>query len=273
MAPISQPVGGNEALIKWLLDPSNLKDLNQRIIIKTVVLFSLIFIAVGFVSVRLFGGNKEKETPDDKKKRTKKLSWCISLLNSGAMTILGAIYLYLNVTRHENFFFYGPEPSLIFYSVAPLEVFTCIWFALACIYDLLFGLLFYPSHIQFLTGWFHHGIFIWMMYFSCTGSGLFLTAHPFASAFVYMLIEELPTFLLALGSVLPDFRTDLGFGVTFFLLRICYHAYIVSFAYISKFHTPGMCLYYLTLTMHLNWFYGWIVSYFMPQAKKNKKMA
>ena len=47
------------------------------------------------------------------------------------------------------------------------------------------------------------------MIISTTGNGFFMTAIPFASSFVFMLIEEFPTFLLALGSVYPSLRTGL----------------------------------------------------------------
>ena len=113
----------------------------------------------------------------------------------------------------------GPNPELIFYSVAPIDIIACIWFAVACTVDLIFGCVYYPKHVDMLTGWIHHIIYIWMMYFSVTGNGLFITARPFASAFVYMLIEEVPTFQMALGNVMPKFRVDLSFGVSYLILR------------------------------------------------------
>lgn len=201
---------------------------------------------------------------------TKKLGWVISLINSAVTTIFGFSYLFYNLNRHKNFFFYGPDPNLIFYSVQNVEVIISIWFGSACIFDLLFGVIYYPKYLKLLTGYVHHTVFIWMMVFSCSGNGGFVKARPFTSAFVYMLIEELPTFLLSLGSIFPSCRTDLGFGITFLFLRIIYHFYIVTFAFISNFHTPGMCLYYATLGMHLLWFRDWTVSYSKTLKKANE---
>ena len=142
-----------------------------------------IFAIVAFISYQTF------------KKEEKKMGWCISLFNSFVSTCVGCYYLAVNIKRHDHFFGYGPDPRLIFYSVAPIDTIICIWFAVACVTDLLFGAIYYPKYLDPLSGWVHHIVYIWMMYFSCTGDGLFVKAEPFASAFVYMLIEEFPTFL------------------------------------------------------------------------------
>jgi hypothetical protein len=273
--------------LEWYFTPNEKfeLDLGNQEILGAFIVFSVVFILVGIVSKFSFPlsghGKMTYKKSDGKAKvfedeickenfeQTKKLSWCISLFNSLVTFIFGTWYLYHNaVNRHQNFFLYGPELEDVFYVVAPIEIYICIFFGLACFYDLLFGIVFYPAFVQSLTGYFHHSLFIWMMILSCTGNGGFLNARPFASAFVYMLIEELPTFILALGSIVPSLRTDIGFGVTFFMLRICYHSYIVSFAFLKGFQIQGMILYYITLVMHINWFYGWCKVYFKPQKKK-----
>ena len=91
--------------------------------------------------------------------------------------------------------------------------------------------------------------------------GLFVRSTPFAPAFCIMLIEEIPTFLLALGSVISRLRTDLGFGVTFFVFRVAYHAYVTSYAIASRVSGAVIGLYLLTLALHLNWFYAWVTKY------------
>ena len=192
----------------------------------------------------------------------KRYAWAISLLNSFCMCIVGAIYVVLKNNQHPNMFYFNYDADSLFYGRDNLGLLICIWFGLANALDFIYGLILYRVHLGFLTTYVHHSIFIWLMYFCSTRNGFFVTApSPFIPAFCIMLIEEIPTFLLALGTVFPSFRTDLGFGVTFFLLRIVYHAYITTYAIYAQVTTSIIVLYLLTLTMHCNWFYAWVTKY------------
>jgi hypothetical protein len=73
-----------------------------------------------------------------------------------------------------------------------------------------------------------------------------------------------------IGSVFPSMRTDLGFGATFFIFRICYHAYIFAYAIYSQVYTPIIIMYALTLILHINWFYTWMIKYGFKGKKTNK---
>lgn len=114
-----------------------------------------------------------------------------------------------------------------------------------------------------------------MMVASTTGNPFFGLLegkmNVFAPAFVFMLIEEIPTFILALGSAFSVFRSDLGFGISFFLLRICYHTYFLVYGLISGVDFVVTFLFILTLTMHLNWFYTWVIKYGNPSKTKDQK--
>ena len=245
------------SMVSYLFTPSGqYPPLSHKQLLLVSGVCTAIFGIVALISYNVF------------KKDQKKMAWCISLFNSFVSTCFGCYYLGVNLKRHDNFFGFGPDPNVIFYSVAPIENIACIWFAVACVVDIIFGVICYPKYLDLLTGWVHHIVYIWMMYFSCTGNGVFVKDKPFASAFVYMLIEEFPTFLLALGSVVPKMRVNKRFGLSFFILRIVYHTYIVSWAYISRFHFPGMCLYYLTLALHGNWMFGWVKQQLKPSKKK-----
>ena len=147
-----------------------------------------------------------------------------------------------------------------------------------------------------LTAYIHHPVFIWMSYFCVTGNGYFVHARPFCNAFLALYVIEVPIFFLSLGSIFPSLRTDIGFGVTFFLLRICLHAYMVcvfvhyvircislfnqllcfilsqaSLAYYSDVDSPIMVLYLLTLCLHLFWFTNWFSKYGKKEKKKARK--
>ena len=56
-------------------------------------------------------------------------------------------------------------------------------------------------------------------------------------------LEELPTWLLAAGAMFPSLRTDLGFGASFFLLRICYHFYNMVNCFL---HDPAPTIFSVT---------------------------
>jgi hypothetical protein len=201
-------------------------------------------------------------------KDNKALGWTLSLVNSGVMTVAGTIYFFKKKEQFPNMMVFVPGGRDIVHSVDNFSALMCMWFAMANIVDLAFGSIFYPKYVQLLTGYVHHTVFIWIMLASTTGNGLFLTCEPFAAAFCLMTLEELPTFLLALGSVDSRFRTDFGFGITFFSLRICYHAYFLAYCIWSGMNLIVDILLTLTLMLHLHWFSTWVSKYAFPKKKK-----
>jgi hypothetical protein len=206
----------------------------------------------------------------------KKLAWMVSLVNSFVMTVAGALYLtvklppVLNALGKGNFLI---GEKVFHEPLSNFAALTCMWFLMANVFDLVFGLLFYRRQLGLLTAYVHHTVFIWTMVAATTGNGGFLTCRPFASAFLFVIIEELPTFLLALGSVVPACRTDLGFGLSFFAFRIAYHVGFFGLALYNRatVDTPVIVLYSLTLAMHVNWFYNWVIKYGVSGGKKTKK--
>jgi hypothetical protein len=75
-----------------------------------------------------------------------------------------------------------------------LDRFICTFFGTFCCLDLIFGVVFYPKQLDLLTGWVHHGMYLWLMYY--------LHSNSIQGGFSLFLVEELPTFLLALGNVI-----------------------------------------------------------------------
>lgn len=211
--------------------------------------FTAILTVVSIVSINVF------------RKDVKRLAWTISLINSGLMTLAGIYYLYFTIKSDPNFFSMQPKNISHFEGRTDFSVLVSLWFAIANIFDIAVGVVYYPKYLGLLTAYVHHSVFVWMMYASTTGDGIFITLRPFSLSFCNCLIEELPTFLLALGSVYAPLRTDLGFGVTFFLLRIVYHVFFFVYAIQIGVQTTVLVLYTLTLTLHLNWFYSWVTKY------------
>ena len=193
----------------------------------------------------------------------KKLAWIISLLNSFVMMIVGVIYLVAKAPEFPNLFTYGVADNIeVFHSpTTNFTALTCLWFAVANIFDLIFGFFYYRKYLDILTAYIHHSVFIWLCFAGSTGNGILMTVRPFSSSFLLCLIEEFPTFLLALGSVFPTCRTNYGFGISFFLLRIIYHAYFLTYAFYAGAEMPVLVLFLLTSILHINWFQNWLRKY------------
>ncbi len=87
-------------------------------------------------------------------------------------------------------------------SFSTLTFFACV----NCV-DLVCGVLFYRSQLTLMTSYLHHTIYVWLCYCALTGDGIFTTCRVFSVNMMFTLLEEIPTFLLALGSLFPTMRT------------------------------------------------------------------
>jgi hypothetical protein len=215
----------------------------------------------------------EKHEKQERERRVKQLAWVISLLNSFVMSVAGVIYAIIILPKIvAPLLNFELDPQMVFH--APMTNFSMVqamWFGIANILDLTLGTLFYPKYLHILTAWVHHTVFIWLMYAASTGDTLFYKTRPFYSGFAIVAIEEIPTFLLALGSIFPMLRTDLGFGFTFFLLRIVYHGlfFISAFYYIHEIEPAVAFMFAATLLLHLHWFSTWQAKYgFVAKPRK-----
>jgi hypothetical protein len=123
--------------------------------------------------------------------------------------------------------------------------------------DLAVGVLEYREHIHFSTGWAHHSLYavLYVQLISMGGTNFALAGA----------CCEMPTFLMALGTIFPSQRRDLAFGATFFVTRIVWFAVLFavyaqpaynSFLPATLFAPPLVA----ALAMHLFWFRAWLVS-------------
>ena len=177
--------------------------------------------------------------PHDRTRRSK--SWTLSVMVSLIMTLLSipCIFQYL---------IYG------FTTVAPNEfhLFMCCFFIAFVVWDLLLGLFLYRDELDLLVAWIHH-----LGYFSLLVNLIYYNAmHPFCVAS----IMELPTFILALGHVWPQFRQNIGFGMSFFVTRIVFHLYLIVQMYI--YYTPYWWMVMAGIfPLHAFWFTNWCTWY------------
>ncbi len=230
---------------------------------------------LGFVSLAGLGWSYFR-------KEKKRLAWVISTTTSATLVLCGIYYLAAKgslFTSLTDGYLSKERCNTVFNEVNNFSIIINIWFSYSLLLDLIVGYVFYREYVGILTGYIHHVVFIWMMYVSATGQPIPLTTNSalppliksswnqissgslFSSTFSMMIIEDFPTFLLGLGSIFSQYRTDKGFGWTFFLLRICYHCSMIYYA--SRCHVDPivMMLLFFTLSLHLFWFWGWIKKY------------
>jgi hypothetical protein len=121
--------------------------------------------------------------------------------------------------------------------------------------DLLLGILYYREYLYPLTTIVHH------IFFICVSIGTIYIKS--SDAFLGTFILEIPTLLLCIGTVWDNLRTDLIFGVLFFICRIVYHIYYIYRTYLVEAMIEGnnglwwkiLCC---PLMLHFMWFSQWI---------------
>ena len=134
--------------------------------------------------------------------------------------------------------------------------------------DLALGWVYYREHLYLLTTWVHHFVYIWLTVMVVTGNGYVATLpSPYTPAFVCAMIEEFPTFILAMGTIFPQYRQDFTFGISFGLTRIVFHAYLLIYMMRAELPMIIIMCYVNPLLLHLSWFYGWVSTYVVGKSK------
>lgn len=127
-------------------------------------------------------------------------------------------------------------------------VIATTFFMTFLIMDLSIGIVFYKDKIELLTGWIHHitylGVLTWAIH------------NQYTSVFIMMCSLEVPTFILAIGSVRSYLRRDYIFATTFLLTRILFHAYAIKCAWVMKPYGPVVNAVAAFFPVHCFWFYG-----------------
>ncbi len=190
----------------------------------------------------------------------KRRAWVLTLVNSFISTAMGCVYMFYAHPGKPSLLTTS-SPDAFFYTNDVFCGISCLWFGIANVCDLLLGRLFYSEWLALGSSYIHHVVYIWLMVFVTTGNGGFVSTPHAGSAFVFMMVEELPTFLLAVGTVFPSRRTDLGFGITFFIFRILYHLFVTVNSIRFAVNPTIVFMYLLTLLLHVVWFIQWASKY------------
>ncbi|RCI07284.1 hypothetical protein CU098_014018 [Rhizopus stolonifer] len=155
-------------------------------------------------------------------KTDKQVSWILTFASSLVCTVVSIPYFL-------SFWKSGWDMNLLSMDSNFHTAMVC-FFISYLVLDLFLGSIYYRQRITVLTGWIH---------------------HPLTSCLL-----ELPTLLLALGSFSDQWRCDLLFASTFFVLRIVFHTNMIV---ALKEHHRLQMLWMVALAifpLHAYWFYA-----------------
>ncbi|KAI9303864.1 hypothetical protein BJ944DRAFT_267699 [Cunninghamella echinulata] len=190
-------------------------------------------------------------------KTERQKAYVFSLLSS-FLTSLGSLPLVYQVL--------WVQPGNIYAIILEWEkwsLITTVFFMTFLSIDLIVGSLLYRKQIGMLTGWIHHltylGLLVWVI------------KQRYQGLFIAMCVLEIPTFLLALGSVHKPFRHDMLFATAFVSTRILFHAFMIVNTFLLFRFAPMTIALTSFFPLHCYWFYGFILQQKrLSKAKKNK---
>ena len=198
----------------------------------------------------------------DKKDFLRARSWLLSLLMSAILTAAG---LYYGSMVASTYWFKGWQAVHTYLLTAdPQARILNLAFLSFLFADICIGLVDYRHNIGLLTGWIHHTVYasviVWFLW---EGVDTFFPAFSPC---------ELPTLLLAVGSVNKHWRVDLPMGVAFFVTRIAYYGGLI--AVIARAEGAAAVRPWLgcaIFALHVYWFRGWWKSFARLQAGQQQQ--
>lgn len=199
-------------------------------------MISSVAICLAFFSINSFSGGNRKST-----------AWIIMLISSAVLSFFGTVYVaqteYYSLWTNE--FIYGEDK---------LSRFVILFFMASNLVDLIIGWFFYKEFLDPFTTVFHHIAYMAFM--------IGLLRENITRGFLLCFFMEIPTFCMSLGTVFKAYRSDTVFGVTFFITRLVFNAYlIIRLANITNYEGYIWKICSFVLCVHIYWFYKWFNSY------------
>ncbi|KDQ51847.1 hypothetical protein JAAARDRAFT_198723 [Jaapia argillacea MUCL 33604] len=192
----------------------------------------------------------------------KQLSWILSTISSAAMTLASLPFVWDYLLSGGDVGSVRTFPALAYSATRFFQAYL--------VSDMTIGGIYYRDQVGLLTGWVHHSVYILVVELALRRS--------WAHIFCFCASMELPTFVLALGSLYPVLRNNILFGVTFFMTRIFLHLIlIISYALPKNRHATGgsvvpAVILTMVFPMHALWFKG-CVNGFIKRHKMRKEKA
>ena len=172
--------------------------------------------------------------------RPKQYSWITTTTSSIVMTTSSIPYVL-------QYFKNGADlNSFPLLHDATARFFIC-FFMSYLVADMALGILYYPGQMNFVTGWLHHTLYLILL--------PILMSSKLEGGFLICCFMEFPTIFLSLGYLSPKWKSEISFGISFFITRILFHVYFGYQAYSSS---PGVLMPIIALfPLHVHWFGSW----------------
>lgn len=180
-------------------------------------------------------------------KEEKSVAWIIMLISSFSLSIFGTMYVY-TTTVHSLW------TIKYLYTEDYLARHVNTFFVASNIVDLAVGFIDYPKFMDPFSTVAHHIFYInfivWVV-----------MCFHYTTGFVHCYFLELPTFLLSVGTIWPEYRSDLIFGILFLITRVGWNIHLTWVLYRDA---PNERMWYvsvLILSLHLYWFSKWCANH------------
>lgn len=227
-----------------MVEVLTLRQVFQQPVVPLSFLFSFIILGGGFFAFlnKLQQSRSHTQQNDEISARLyeKQASWFLTMMSSLVCTIVSTPFVIQFCYSDLNMELLGIDNRFH-------TGFIC-FFISYLILDLALGSIFYRQRITLMTGWVHHLFYIVTL--------LWFLRLQISSLFTIASILELPTLILAAGSMVHEWRSDFLFGTTFFVLRLVAHAWMMIA--LKKHHRVSF-MWIIALViypLHLYWFYG-----------------
>jgi hypothetical protein len=228
------------------------------------ILFSIILSTILAVGYYFLGHDRNR------------YGWLVSAVNSGVMSLVGFFYVLHVVRSFPGFYTYQATDLTLIHDQDNVCMIATTWFIVSNAFDLVAGHFLYPQCMDLVTGYIHHSVFIVVLLVGLEGNGYFFQCSPYVAAFANSLIEEVPTFFLALNGLFPNLNTDIPFGISFVLFRIIHHSFNLYYAFKLKSEIISRVMLAGTFIMHVQWFLTWFqgirVKYSSPKTDLKKQL-
>jgi len=163
-------------------------------------------------------------------------SWILTFLTSAYLS-LHSIPVFLKIL----------SKNYVILSDSEMSLHITNFFLIHLILDLILGILFYFEFLKPLEGIFHHVFYIILL---CIFKFCRMT-----NAFYMFIWCEIPTFIMAVGIMFPNYKWKRGFKISFLLLRIYLFIYM-SIEYLKDCNYFVLSLIPPTVIsiMHIHWY-------------------
>ena len=204
---------------------------------------------IAFLTVAFSVGSVYLKTPE-------KRAYIISSIYSLTLSCVGMSKLYYLIFEAK-----GNVSNEVMYSYDFVSLQACKLFICGNVLDLAFGSLFYPKHLDLIFAWIHHSVYCVLTY------GIIQDGA--SNLFAFLFVVEVPTFIKAVGTINPNLRSDILFGITFFALRIVFHGYYSHQLFMNDYERVYWKISCLVLAVHSYWMYLWILGMKRRSLKKS----